>query len=101
MRTLLERLRYWINRRGADADLAEEIELHRILKQEELERAGVDPAKAAPESRRQMGNSLRAREESRDVWGWTWIDDTLRDIRYAARTLTRMPLLATVVIVSV
>jgi putative ABC transport system permease protein len=50
------------------------------------------------ESHRQMmadprgfGNMLRLREESADVWGWTWLDDVVRDIRFAARTLRRTP----------
>jgi macrolide transport system ATP-binding/permease protein len=101
MKELLQRVRYWCRRRRADSELAEEIEFHRALKQEELERAGLDPGSAAAESRRQLGNTLRAREQSRDVWGWTWIDDTVRDIHYAARTLARAPLLAVVVIISV
>jgi hypothetical protein len=100
MKKLLRRIHYWVNRRRAAAELAEEIEFHRSLKQEHLERSGLPAVDAAKESRKELGNTLRAREESRDVWGWTWIDDVLRDARYAARTIAKMPLVAAVVIVS-
>jgi hypothetical protein len=40
MRKLLRRLRYWIGSRSAYADLAEEIEFHRAMKQEQLEGTG-------------------------------------------------------------
>jgi predicted permease len=100
MRKLLRRLRYWINRRRAESELAEEIELHRKLKQEELERSGLSPHDAMAATRRELGNTLKARQDSRDVWGWTWIDDTIHDIRYACRTIVKMPIVAAVVVVS-
>jgi macrolide transport system ATP-binding/permease protein len=97
---LLRRIRYWLSSRRAAADLAEEIEFHHALKQEELERAGLSRQEAAAASRRQLGNTLLAREESRDVWGWTWIGDTVADIGYAFRTILKMPMLAAVVVIS-
>src|SRR5215471_8967909 len=100
MGKLFRRIHYWINRRRADAELAEEIEFHRALKQKNLERSGVPPAAADAASRRELGNTLRAREEARDVWGWTWFDDTVRDVRYAWRTILKMPMVAAVVILS-
>jgi len=100
MGKLLRRLRYWINRRRAESELAEEIELHRKLKQEELERSGLSKHDATAAARQEWGNSLKARQDSRDVWGWTGIDDTIHDIRYALRTLARMPVLACVVVAS-
>lgn len=100
MNRLLRRVRYWFTSRRADSDLAEEIEFHRTLKQEELERGGLSRQDAAAASRRELGNTLRAREESRDVWGWTWIEHALQDVGYAWRTLLKMPMLSAVVIIS-
>src|SRR5262249_54547297 len=31
------------------------------------------------------------REESRDAWGWSWLDHALRDLRHALRLLARTP----------
>jgi len=38
-----------------------------------------------------FGNALRLREESGDVWGWAWLDNVARDLRFAVRTLRRSP----------
>lgn len=100
MSKLLRRLRYWINRRRIESDLAEELEMHRELKQEELERSGFARADAAAAARKELGNTLKARQDSRDVWGWTWIDDMMHDVRFACRTIGRMPVLAAVVVAS-
>src|SRR5213596_1381138 len=100
MRTLLRRIRYWLNARRADSDLQEEIEFHRAMKQEKFEQSGLSHDDARAASRRALGDVLRAREQARDVWGWTWIADTFRDVQYAGRTLLRMPSLAIVVILS-
>jgi predicted permease len=97
---LLRRIRYWIQSRRADSELVEEIEFHRALRQEEFERSGLSQKDAAAASRRELGNSLRAREESRDVWGWTWLHDAIRDLTCAWRSLRKMPVLAVVVIAS-
>src|SRR4051794_27326901 len=93
-------IRYWFSSRRADSELAEEIEFHRALKQEELERAGLPIREAAAASRRELGNVVLAREQSRDIWGWTRIDDIVRDTVYACRTIVKMPMLAAVVVVS-
>ena len=38
-----------------------------------------------------FGNTLRLREEARDVWEWRWLDDLVHDTRFAWRTLRRSP----------
>ena len=78
------RLQYLANRSRVDAALRDEMEAHREML--------ADP--------RRFGNPLRAREDAHDVWGWSWLDDLVRDARYAARTLRRTPGFTAVVIVS-
>src|SRR5271167_3667485 len=73
---LFRRLRYLLNRRQHDQDLASDMEFHREM--------------AAREGR-QFGNTLQLREESREVWGWTWIDHVVQDLSYAFRLLRRSP----------
>src|SRR5262245_55681888 len=86
----LRRLIEWFRGRR-DADLVEELEAHRALAQEALQRAGLTPAEAEAESRRRMGNTLLAREDARDVWIVRWLDSLHRDGRHAARGLVREP----------
>ncbi len=65
MRTLLRRVKHWIRRDRLDADLAEEIELHRAMRQARLEASGVPPDEAAHASRRAVGNVTAARGRAR------------------------------------
>src|SRR5262245_18820393 len=71
----LRRLWYLLNRRRIARDLEREMEIHRALMREP----------------RSFGNTLRLREESNDVWGWNWLEEAYRDLRFAARTLRQSP----------
>ncbi len=59
------------------------------MKEQELrERGGVgrDIGSAA---QRAMGNDLSARQYSRDVWIWPWLQDISQDVRFAIRMLLK------------
>lgn len=70
---------------------AEEIEFHRNMKQRELEKAGLPAVETSSASRRALGNVVLAREDSRAVWIWPWLESMLKDVRYALRTMRKMP----------
>ena len=84
----------WFRGRRRDAALTEELEAHRALTQDELERCGVPAAEAAAESRRRMGNVTLAREDVRDVWIARWADRLRQNVRYGVRGLVREPAFA-------
>ena len=69
------RILYLLNRRRHETVLRSEMEAHRAMM--------ADPAR--------FGNVLHLREKSDDVWGWRWLDDLTRDLRFAVRTLLRTP----------
>ena len=73
----LRRLRYLASRRRLDEELQNDLEFHREM--------------AARSGGMALGNALLIREQSRDTWGWTWIERLSQDIRYAARQLRRSP----------
>ena len=77
LKQLIRRLRYLLNRSRLDAELANEMEFHRQM----TERGG----------HAHFGSTLRLREESRDAWGWTWVDRFFQDFRYAIRMLRKAP----------
>src|SRR5215207_879764 len=89
MPSLLRRFWYRVTQPRHDADLAEEIETHRQLRQAQLERDGVSPADAALASRRALGNVTLAREEAHAVWNVAWIEHGWQDLRLAVRGLRR------------
>jgi predicted permease len=76
-------------RRQFDADLEEEMRLHRELREQEQTEGGVAPEEARYAARRRFGNDLVWREESRDMWGWGWLEETVQDVRYAFRMLVK------------
>ncbi|MEO8358422.1 MAG: ABC transporter permease [Vicinamibacteria bacterium] len=77
MTRLLRRLHYLLNRRRLDNELAEEMEFHREM--------------AAKSGGMPMGDALRLREDSREAWGWTWIDRLGQDLRYSFRMMRTSP----------
>ncbi|HXW07679.1 MAG TPA: ABC transporter permease [Vicinamibacterales bacterium] len=91
MRTLFRRLGYVLRHSRRDADLREEIETHRALRQEALERAGMETQEAVHESRRALGSVTLAVEDVRDVWMLRVIDATWHDVRAAFRGLQKSP----------
>src|SRR5262249_11426350 len=91
MTKLLRRLHYWIHRHRLQAELEDEIEFHRALKKEELERSGVSAQDAAPAASRSMGNILLAREDARSVWIWPMVDRFSQDLRFTLRLFRKNP----------
>src|SRR5581483_1570518 len=77
MNEFFRRLRYLLNRRRFDRELADDMEFHREM--------------AAREGGEHFGSALRLREEARDAWGWTWMERLAQDLRYAARILRKSP----------
>jgi hypothetical protein len=98
MKTLFRRLLHLLRWSRHDADLREEIETHRALRQAALERAGLGPDAAAAASRRAMGNIPLAVEDAREVWSMRVLDHTWQDVKVAVRGLGKSPGFALVAI---
>jgi len=79
IREFLRRAIYLVTRNSHSRALEAEMAFHREM----AARAGR-PASS-------FGNTALLREQSREAWGWTWIDRLFQDLRYAARTLFRSP----------
>ena len=78
------RVGYLLNRSRREADLRREMESHRAMMTDH----------------RRFGNQRLVQERARDVWGWTWLDDLVRDVRFAVRTLLGAPGFTMVVVAS-
>jgi predicted permease len=85
------RLLALFHRRRFDGDLEEEMRLHQELREQEQVERGVSPEEAHYATRRRFGNKLALREESRNMWGWSWLESFLQDVRYGLRQLRRNP----------
>jgi hypothetical protein len=98
MLKLWRRFHYLIRQRRTDTELAEEMEFHRAMEQQRLERTGVDYGEAAFASRRVLGNVALAREDARGVWIMPWLQSVWQDGAYAVRIVRRSPAFAVAMI---
>jgi len=79
------------SRRRLYGDLSEEIQEHLEEKIEELIAIGMSRKEATAAARREFGNITLVEEDSRTVWRWPSIENSLIDLRYAARMLWKSP----------
>src|SRR5260370_16369621 len=93
------RLRTLFQRDRVERELEEEFQFH-VDRRIELEIArGLSPEEARLAALRAMDGMQQRKEECRDVRRVNYIDDLLRDLRYAGRNLRRSPGLATLTVV--
>ena len=92
MRRAFGRIRAFFGRARLDRELEEEMRLHIEMEADDLARTrGLPPDEARRQALIGFGGIERYREAHRDARGVRWIDDLLRDARYAARALARTP----------
>ncbi len=84
-------MRRFMHRARKDEDLAAEIESHLAHQQDANAARGLAPEEARRQARLRFGNPRSTRER---VWRYRsvgWVDDTVRDLRFALRSLVRTP----------
>jgi predicted permease len=91
MTKLFRRLWFLFQQDRMERELAREIEHHRELTRERLERDGGSSPESDRASRRTMGNTTLAVEDARHVWIVPWLESIWQDAAYAARTIRRCP----------
>ena len=82
MKENLRKLRWLFGRRRREEELAEELAFHL---EAEAEERGYNAA------RRELGNLGLIKEDTRQMWRWTWVDQLMQDLRYAARSMRKNP----------
>jgi predicted permease len=98
--TLRLRLRSLFRGATMDRELDEELRYHLERQIEEHIARGLPPARARREALLAMGGVDQRKEECRDMRRTRLVEDLVRDLRHAARTLRRSPGFAVVTIVS-
>jgi putative ABC transport system permease protein len=89
LRALFLRLAGLFDRSRGDAELDEELRSHIALDVEERVRAGTPPDEARRQALVAFGGIEATREACRDRRGLPFVETTLQDLRYAARSLRR------------
>ena len=88
---LWKRVAALFRERRLDRELEEEIASHLTMQEEEFRARGMSAAEARLAARREFGGVAQTVEAYRDRRGVAWVDNTLKDLRYAVRGLARNP----------
>jgi len=82
--------RLW-HRKQMDERLDKELDFHLHQRELDLIAQGHSPEEAHRLARIEFGAPEQVKDECREARGTLWLEDLLRDFRYAARTLARQP----------
>jgi len=94
-------LKQLFSRRRLYGDLSAEIQAHLEEKVEELVGNGMSRKEAESAARREFGNVTLMKEESHNVWRWSFIENLLSDVRYGLRILLGNPGFSIVAILTI
>lgn len=72
-------------------DLERDIREHIATETQDNIDRGMPPDEARYAALRKFGNVRRVREDTREVWTLVWLEQLLRDLRFALRTLRKNP----------
>jgi predicted permease len=88
---IVNRLIGLFRRSRMERDLDEELQHHIELKTQQNIDAGMSPEEARYAALRAFGGVEQKKEQCRDADRLRWLDDLVRDVRYALRQLRRNP----------
>jgi putative ABC transport system permease protein len=88
----------WLRR--SQRDFEDEIASHLEIETDRLIAEGVSPDKARFVARKKFGNVGAVQERYHDGSRLVWLEQLFADIRYAARTLRKSPMFATLAIIT-
>src|ERR1700742_4034873 len=90
-RRIIARLRNLLANKRAEEDLAREVASHLTLLADDFELRGMSPEEARRAARRAYGGVEQAKQAHRDERSPLWIEQTIQDLRYGLRTLSKSP----------
>jgi predicted permease len=91
IRRTIFRLRTLFLKEKLDAEMSEELRAHLEMQAAANRAAGMPPDEAHYAAQRQFGGVDQIKETARDQRGWLWLEQTLKDVRYALRQLAKYP----------
>ena len=95
LRIFLARLSGLVRSRQMDREIDDEIASHLAEATEEYVRQGLSQDEARRAAQRSFGGVTQTKEVYRQIGSFMWLDEVLRDLRYALRTLRMNPTFTT------
>src|SRR5947209_18810881 len=96
MNSFFRKLRWLTERRIKEAELHDELQFHLDEEAEQRQAEGLARDEARWAARRELGNIVLLRENTRAMWGWTILEQLGQDLRYAFPTMAANRLFALV-----
>lgn len=91
--TWLSRISFYVrslfSKRKLNAQLSEEIRTHVEMATEAHVAAGMSPEEARYAALREFGNVANIQEQTRDEYGWMWLEQCWQDLRFSVRALRK------------
>ena len=87
-------------RRRQDEELDEEIRAHMAMAVSDRIERGEAVEDAERRVRVEFGNVSLVKETTREMWGWTWLERIVQDVRYGIRLMARSRAFTAMVVLS-
>ena len=87
-------------RRRQDEELDEEVRAHMAMAVRDRLERGEAVEDAERRARAEFGNVTLVKETTREMWGWTWLERIVQDVRYGVRLMARSPAFTAMVVLS-
>ena len=101
VRDLKLRLRALLTPGRVEQDLYDELSFHIEREVRKLTDEGLPPDEARAKARARFGSATVIADECRDERGTAFVDDTIRDVRFALRSFRRAPLAAITIVATI
>jgi macrolide transport system ATP-binding/permease protein len=89
MGRLWKRLAFLRRRKRFESEMEEELRFHLDMKTQDGVESGLSEEEARYGAQRHFGNTLKLRDESRDVWMLAAVETLAQDLRYGFRMLSK------------
>src|ERR1051326_736398 len=100
MNSFFRKVMWVVQRRRKEEELGDELQFHLEEETEERQAQGLAEQQARRAARRELGNVILVRENTRAMWGWTILEQLGQDLRYAFRTMAAHRLFTLVAVAS-
>jgi macrolide transport system ATP-binding/permease protein len=87
MTPLFRKFTWWLQRRGKEDELREELQFHLAEEASDRQTDGLSEDQARRAARRDLGNVTLLQEDARTLWSWILLEQLVQDVRYGLRAM--------------